>query len=515
MAVDIKKLIAAINPDLYCDNTPDERGKKLSDTVKEVAKKEGYLKAAEKAKLRDSDYVDVYHTMFTKGAFSLSGQKAPIESHSLVYDAFSQNLEPIYFWILDFINGPEYGESEKLVDNFISSPGSGHFAEMSRRATVLQDEAMKIFGTVNTVMKSILNLIYDLREFRIRLENYDNLRSSNSNVRQGAKIALKQIWMDNVDIKRGAGSLNGLAQQLEFITIRDAFMASGSLDDVDKLDLNDRVKRILKARYAEFDRWLGESERELRKRFEIERTYLKTQVNTIKLYSRWVKPLLKSAKQLEQNASPNAALVNAFNTSLFELTLLGKAKYDPKGDVARGELPKIFSKVKMRNYTSLVVVELAFRSAPDRTDQRGGYGFRGRVEVKFTSFALNEDEMKLFKQEIEKDDFGDVYEMITGATDESLAQINADLDDLLDRKKEEDFEEDEEETNPFSALFSFLKSSKKESPKTDISKGIPKDTDYEKVLRSQAILAARIKCRKLYDSYKKAHEMPAFPPAIN
>ena len=65
--------------------------------------------------------------------------------------------------------------------------------------------------------------------------------------------------MDNVDIKRGTGSINGLAQQLDFVTIRDAFMSAGSLKDVEKIDLNDRGKRILKPRVGEFFLCGGES----------------------------------------------------------------------------------------------------------------------------------------------------------------------------------------------------------------------------------------------------------------
>ena len=45
--VDIKKLIAAINPDLYCDF-------EVRKEVKDIVKKEGYLKAAEKARLVES-----------------------------------------------------------------------------------------------------------------------------------------------------------------------------------------------------------------------------------------------------------------------------------------------------------------------------------------------------------------------------------------------------------------------------------------------------------------------------
>ena len=43
MTTNIYNLIAAIVPDIYCDD-------EVRDEVKKIAKKEGYLKAAEKAK---------------------------------------------------------------------------------------------------------------------------------------------------------------------------------------------------------------------------------------------------------------------------------------------------------------------------------------------------------------------------------------------------------------------------------------------------------------------------------
>ena len=50
-------------------------------------------------------------------------------SHTLGYDSAVETLEPVYFFIIDFMN--ELGLSpEKLIDNFSSSPGSGHFAEL-------------------------------------------------------------------------------------------------------------------------------------------------------------------------------------------------------------------------------------------------------------------------------------------------------------------------------------------------------------------------------------------------
>jgi len=170
--------------------------------------------------------------------------------------------------------------------------------------------------------------------------------------------------------------------------------------------------------------------------------------------------------------------------------------------------------MSLRKYSPITLIEFKFRSAPDRADQRGGYAFRGRVEVEFTSFALNDDELKILKEQITEDDFGDVYRMMEGMTDDSLALLKDDLDELLGEKSMdgEEIDENGEDVNPFSSLFSMFKIGKmKES---DLSKGIPKDSSSEEIIRSQAILEARVKCRKLYDDYKKAHGMQTFPPVF-
>jgi len=515
MAVDIKKLIAAINPDVFCSDERDDRGKKISDKVKDIVKKEGYLKGAETAELREPNYVDIIDLQFKEGAFKLNGLKYPIEQHSLVYDASSQTLEEVYFWILDFVNDV-YGSADKLVDNFIASPGSGHFAEFQARQTRMQEEGMKIFGTIGTVLRSIMNIIYDLKEFKLRLAHYEDLNSGDENARGAAKLSLKQIWLDSVDIKRGNSAIKAMAQQFDYVTLIDGFMAAESLEKLKEMDLNDRVRRILEQRVAEFDKWVKESERELKKRFEIEKTYLKSQVNSIRMYSRWVKPYLKASRQLEQNAEESADIVNVFNTVVFELVLLAKGRYNMEKDVAEGELPKAFKNYKMRECTPVTLIEFRFRSIPERVHQQGGYGYRGRVDVMFTSFALNDDELKVLKESIDEDDFGDVYTMIEGATDESLGQLRGDLDELLgeDKKKEAEKEKYEEDVNPFSALFGFLRREDKKEEKKDLSRGVPGDGDYEKVIRSQVLLKSRADCRKLFDTYKKVHGMPAFPPTM-
>src|SRR3989344_7018430 len=179
MAVNIHNLIAAIVPDIYCDS-------QVKGEVKKIAKERGFREAAEKAKPKDAvfmDLVDIEH----KNASDAAGLKAPSEKHLLVYDSFGEGLEPIYFWVLDKMQEFHKGV-DKLVDNFVAAPGSTHFAEMGQRATRMQEEAMKIFGAINQVVKSVLNIIYDLKEFKIRLSIYDEYRDENRVVKKAALL---------------------------------------------------------------------------------------------------------------------------------------------------------------------------------------------------------------------------------------------------------------------------------------------------------------------------------------
>ena len=462
---DIAKIIAAIQP-RYAENAAEVR----------KALKKGIDKAVEKAK--------------PKG----------IWEHKLVYDSPAEQLEPVYFWILDFMNDSGL-EVEKLVDNFAASPGSGYFAELGARATKMQEEAMKVLGTVNTVIKSIINLIYDLKEFEIRLKFYDMAKSKDPEEREAGLLALKQIWIDKVDIQKGRGSINVLTHELMFATLRDAFMAAKSVEDVDKMDLNERVKRILKPRLAEFFQWKERSEAELRKRFEIEKSYLKSQVGALKLYSRWARPYLKAAEELMMKEKlKEPALVKAFNTLILELCLLGKEKINVDKEVDAGNLPRNFRNKKWkRNYYSCVLVDFSFRGIPSRTPA-GHYLFGGKAEVSFKAFALNDDELKLLEKELEKKDIEESLKLVETITEESLSQITKDVEHFLG-KEEKGEKEKKEESKP-----SFLKLFKTEKKETEIEK----DSYAESLIREVAERKAADTCFKIYDTYKKAHKMPSF-----
>lgn len=440
----------------------------------------------------------------------------PISEHKLVYDSSTETLEPLYFFILDLMR--DMGLSvEKLVDNFTSSPGGGHFAELGQRATIMQQQGVKLLGDVNTVLRSVLNIIYDLKDFRTRLQNYDDVRSGDKDRKEAALLSLKQIWMDKVDIARGNSSIKAMALgQAGFQTLIDAFLIAKNEKDVEKLDLNDRVRRILKPRVQEFNIWLDQSEKELRKRYELEKTYLRSQVNSLKLYSRWAKPYLKAASQLEmKDSGKDANLVKTFNTILLELSIFGTGKINVESAALSEELPPDFRKIKTkRDYFRCSLITFNFRGIPQKVMQQSHYAMGGRVDVVFNAYALNKDELDMLKKELENSDVEDVLKLIEGTTTESLNRMQEEINFFLEEKDEtRKAESSGEESNPFFALFGFYnKKEKAPEVKAENKKNFIRPDDWlEKThLRSLAEFKAEDVTWELFNTYKQAHGMPNY-----
>lgn len=450
----------------------------------------------------------------------------PEEEHKLVYESSTDQLEPVYFFILDLMN--DFGLSpQKLVDNFTSSPGSGHFAEIGQRASAMQQNASNLMQQINGITRSVLNILYDLRDFKTRLQSYDDLRSRDANVSKAARLSLKQLWMDKVDINKGGTSIKQLALgQAGFQTLLDAFLISDDEKGAQKLDLNARVRRLVMARVAEFNIWLKQSEAELRKRYELERSYLKSQVNSLELYSRWVRPYLIAAQRLQSgDSSRDANLVNIFNTIMMELSILGKQKINVKGAALDGDLPRQFAKEHMqknfkRGYHSCVLVEFRFRGIPQRVQQQSHFSFGGRAEVVFKGYALNDDELAMLDKELQKSDLEAALSYIEGATTESLENMREEIEfylneDEKDVKKKESAPKDT--SNPFAALFNWhnreKKDKKKEGEKKEITKANPDnwlESEHLRKLAAKNLSGDEGTVFKLFNIYKKAHKMPAY-----
>jgi len=307
------------------------------------------------------------------------------------------------------------------------------------------------------VLRSVLNLIYDLKEFKLRLESYEHYKSKDENIKESALLSLKQLWMDKVDMNKGNSSLKAMAlSQAGFQTLLDAFLMAKTIEEAKKLDLNERVKRILLPRIQEFQLWVEESEKELRKRYALEKNYLKSQVNSLKLYTHWAKPYLKVLHRLEGEddlSDPN--LATGFNRTMLNLTFMATNKMSPSDDFPDNLKASVKrGKFKMRDYFECILVDFTFRTVP-------GQGvYMGKVDVSFKAYILNEEELKLLKEEFENAGVREMLDLIEGATGESLEELQKEINLFLDEKSDDTKKEEEKKrrresssaSNPFLAI---------------------------------------------------------------
>lgn len=427
----------------------------------------------------------------------------PLIDYYLAYDSISEGLEPIYFWILDFMRDSSPSgldlDVKKGTELFEASASSGYFGDIGQRATVMQQRAAEMMKQVNTIVRSVLNLVYDLKEFKMRIDTYDEAQTGDKDTKESAELALKTVWMDQVDMKKGLGSINQLAQKLNFITLRDAFMSVNTEAEANKLDINDRVRRILVRKINEYRKWRDYSEKEIRKRYTIERTYLKSQIDSLKLYTNWSKPYLKAAQKLAMHEFNMPDIVASFSNTQIELSLIGKKEIKPEA------VHESFRKIQInKKQYAVIICELKFRSVPQthRTQSGQQYVHGGRADLYFKSYALNEDDLNLLEDvELYED-----MELIENLTNVSLKELEDDLTEILKEEKEE---EKKKKKRKKSETLSEIKEGFKEvtEPLKDIFKFASPSQYANAEIKKAAQEKAESTCFVLYDVYKKAHGM--------
>lgn len=316
--------------------------------------------------------------------------------------------------------------------------------------------------------------------------------------------------MDQVDARKGRGSINLLVQDLQFVTLRDAFFYVKNIDDIEKLDLNERVKNILRRKISEFNAWLDYSEKEIRKRYELERIYLKSQVGTIKLYANWLKPYLIAAQKLKMRSTTpkglmNPNLINSFSNMEIEIKLYGKKEIKPE------EIHESFREIELdKKYYALIEITMKFRSIPSALSGQGGrqYVHAGRTDITFNSFGIDQVDLEA----IESIELYEDLELIDDYVGTSLAKLQEEIEKYL-KEPVKEFEVRKKPKkipieNPFRGLFAGFVEIYNPIKGMILKKRKGPSVAYielEKVTKEKAKNIAF----KIYNTYKDTHGMPA------
>lgn len=432
----------------------------------------------------------------------------------LVYDSINEGLEPIYFWILDFFNDPNHGigyKVSKTSDEYQAAVGSQFWSDMSMKTQALQDRVQKNMQTINTVVRSMINLIYDLKDWEIRIQLYKDVKSQDEEKKKVAILGLKQIWLDKVDSARGVGSIHMMTRQLQFVTLRDAFLAAKDEKEAMQMDLNDRVKRVLAPRLQEFKTWMEKSEKDITHRFKVERQYLKSQVASLNLYAQWTKPYLQAINRLKTTefGEQNPHIVNTFGNIEQHLTLFGTKEIKPASANEHFEGLDLGMKVY-----SCIEVNFKFRAVPHQLYSQGGqrqFIQGGRAEIEITPYVMTDKDLEALKKKETDESFKLIQEMV----EVPLSEMKEDIDRYL---KEEEAEEKKKEKEKRESVFGLMGEGFKGifKPFQDTGNAFKNffnfkmDKSHDFVLgqmKDKAAGGAKGASFVLYDVYKKAHGM--------
>lgn len=265
-----------------------------------------------------------------------TGWPKPSKRHRLVHEAFNMSLEELYFWTLNHMRQDVgFHQVIKVTDTFSASENSAFFGQSAQRLSIQEDRASSFMRGISELVKTLFQIVRELRIIDERLDVYKDWRKSKS-----ADSTLKGFFSDFAENKGGQmqpGSIYHLANQVGYAVLPDLFFNTIIYDKddidkvVDKLDFNPNVKSVLKRKLYQFVIWVDKTEKELvaRKKFQIK--YLRQHYLTIKMYMSWVKPYLKHIRRLTMSEEQldSAFLISSFETSATEVEIISYQEQKP------------------------------------------------------------------------------------------------------------------------------------------------------------------------------------------
>ncbi len=446
--------------------------------------------------------------------------------YRLIVDSPVSGVEAVYFWLLRFMEerppfglnlSGEWGRVEKIKDIYTAGETSSYWGMAEQRKGMQQDKFQQLMANIGQLLKTLFQLIRELRIIDERLEFYKKSYAGD----RSAEIALKSIWVDLVEGgSKNPASVLGLGSQVGFVTLPDLFFSIHPKKDdvrkeVDKLGgseyggINRKVREVLERKLTQYFYWKEKTYDELMKGEKFKTQYLRQHYNVIRLYLNWLRPYLKNVQRLQmQSTTTDKDIIAAFETSKIEVELLGiETKYEAEGEYGKEqkEFKEFFPVIRVK-LNHVAMPEIAFQSE----GQRGAI-HRGRTVVIIEAFVAQvkkdgdkviKDDITEYKSKIEKEDFE-----LLEAVDASIQAMKDDLEKYLLRAGEKAREEQENQekreaiTSPFKHLYLGFKEL------TGIPalhrKGKIKNLDE----KGAAEVDAKTKAYILYNIYKKTHGM--------
>ncbi|MFP3132338.1 MAG: hypothetical protein RXQ77_03295 [Candidatus Nanopusillus sp.] len=384
----------------------------------------------------------------------IEDNKHKILEIKLIFDNPNIKMEQIYFWLVDFIRDSLKMDINKLSDDFTSSVGSSFFGEMGQRLTNVLNNARSLAELINGLTRTIISILNEYKQLYSIYVLYENLLSKdpkNSEEAIASYLELKDRWLSYVDSARGAGALRNL-QASRFPSIVDLFLLADLKSELEKFKnkkligevlynalfnnqentvprdlkelsdkgiINRRIYNLLNSRLIEFYSWLENNRKILYDRIILLKSYLKHELSSLLYYVEFAKPYFKFARKLLQNPDQPVDVVNAFETSIINISLMANQKEIKVKDYDEKEGKEI-----EKSYIPLYEIDMKARAIPTvvgRSDTYTKmYSFLGRIDIVLRAYLVEKDEYDSIIINQESEDLA----YITGLTDDYIKSMS-------------------------------------------------------------------------------------------
>jgi len=417
--------------------------------------------------------------------FDLPGLQAPIEKYTLVYDAPGDSLERVYFLLLDVLERQLGWQVTKLVDLVSATPGSTLAQQWGQRPGRSIDETLKLFEAAQLQVQRLLTSLDELRRVREQLQMIGDFRSADSARLDPAAEVLKGQWHEH-RLARNASDDPGMSDE------------GGD---------------------AAFQAWVAQLQRQLTSRHSALKGEARAQLQTLRVHARLLQPFLADAPEPNGRQGTHPGLLSAFNTATIRVVLMAQEPRFLEEQIAAGILPKWLGKERYRPSIPTILVELSFRAIPEEA-KTGGFVYRGRAEITLTSYALREDETRVFLLSVEQMEFTKMLRALGVYSDEDVESVLTAIRGLATTKEPESGRpKNTSDVNPFAVLWSALIDLTRGTlavageERVDPTTILRADSYPEGVLRSQAAVFSREKCRQLWHGLKAVCGVSAARPS--
>ncbi len=458
-----------------------------------------------------------------------------------------------YNMLMQELGGLGYTEKLKTAESIDPAAISNIMTMVFEKRKAFEDRAMTLLGSVNAVLKSIISITYELRELDRNLQFYNLLESTDKEKKAAAELALKRIFVDQVDARKRGASLSALSNGYTqgqggagFIDLVASFYKVTSLKDIANMQRNTEYKDILKNRYIEYEEWRKLSGSDLKQRRSMLLQYLKSQVSSYKMYSEWAAESLTILKRINLTGTKSAGEYlgkikqpDIFETAKFSVSIInGKPIYmndyavesakvfgnrgiqipvkvsiksPASAPITQGpkESSRAFTYKRITKYGPKVVAaieaEISFtekqmfiKGVPQERPQ-----YYGTFDMKLVPYCFTLDEWYLFKKAQEAKINKTVFSGLDSVAVSSLGSIQKELDKYMVEAEKESVKKTAKKSDSYAFIdiyrsfkddiFGINKAMSLFTPTMDRKSGIFKADTYEIAVSHRKFGAARVK----------------------